>query len=67
MSAAHRQRIRVQGDRAWARALKVAAFFSILVCGTMGYCLPVLCVLCCCCASLVVSGVAVGDKRSNKR
>ncbi|KAJ1288684.1 hypothetical protein BS78_02G106800 [Paspalum vaginatum] len=31
-----------QGDRARARALKIAAFFSILVCGALGCCLPVL-------------------------
>ncbi|RLN36322.1 ZIP zinc/iron transport family protein precursor [Panicum miliaceum] len=30
------------GDRARARALKIAAFFSILVCGALGCCLPVL-------------------------
>ncbi|CAD6226215.1 unnamed protein product [Miscanthus lutarioriparius] len=31
-----------QGDRARAKALKIAAFFSILVCGALGCCLPVL-------------------------
>lgn len=30
------------GDRARAKALKIAAFFSILVCGALGCCLPVL-------------------------
>ncbi|PUZ69079.1 hypothetical protein GQ55_2G079600 [Panicum hallii var. hallii] len=30
------------GDLARARALKIAAFFSILVCGALGCCLPVL-------------------------
>ncbi|CAL5066307.1 unnamed protein product [Urochloa decumbens] len=30
------------GDRAKAKALKIAAFFSILVCGALGCCLPVL-------------------------
>jgi solute carrier family 39 (zinc transporter), member 1/2/3 len=31
-----------QGDRAHAKALKVVSFFSILVCGALGCCLPVL-------------------------
>jgi zinc transporter 1/2/3 len=31
-----------EGDRARAKALKIAAFFSILVCGALGCCLPVL-------------------------
>ncbi|CAD6220576.1 unnamed protein product [Miscanthus lutarioriparius] len=30
------------GNRARAKALKIAAFFSILVCGALGCCLPVL-------------------------
>ncbi|XP_062189710.1 zinc transporter 8-like [Phragmites australis] len=31
-----------QGDRARAKTLKIAAFFSILICGALGCCLPVL-------------------------